>query len=137
MKKSVTSVVLNYSSRVSIWLGIALLSIFPDSDVLSKIKTQDFGPNSIESEFQKEGNLELHLLNIPEHDSFCAMDSEEFPREITEYIEYDDDDDRRCISSGYCQRSREKMLFHTQNALFHKQSNTLYILYCSLRIHLS
>jgi hypothetical protein len=89
---------------------------------------------------------ELENQNLPSeidlsdwhHTAFLAiLETGENPLEVLEVIEFDDDENRKkCTLPLDHSNSKERVLFCIQGSASLKESNPLYILYCSLRIHL-
>lgn len=72
------------------------------------------------------------------YSAFLAIqESDENPLEVLEVIEFDDDDNRKKCAVFACNpNADDRVLFCIQGTASLKECNPLYILYCSLRIHL-
>src|SRR5690606_37503313 len=95
-------------------------------------------PASYSQEFPFEDPSSATFLTDFTQDTFlAALDSDENPREVIEVLEFDDDENRKkCVLPVHDQFSEEIGKSSYPGLLNQKKSNPLYILYCSLRIHL-
>ncbi len=120
--------------RIAVCLFITFVSAgfiagnLADSSFLAPLR-QEIQNQDQQSEFE--------LSDFAYKTFLAVQESDENPPEVLEVIEFDDDDHRKkCALPANHSNSKEKVLFSIPGSLTQEQSNPLYILYCSLRIHL-
>jgi hypothetical protein len=120
------------------WIALCLFITFVSTGFAHGNASDSSSLLTLSQELQNQHQLSNFEPSDFAYRTFLAIqESDENPLEVLEVIEFDDDENRKkCVLPLDHSNSKERVLFCIQGSASLKESNPLYILYCSLRIHL-